>query len=99
MQINFELAQHFAASKIVQSRDRSADPAGARVQSRGGTDASRELLKAAGRRAQQKAARRDQAGERRGGENPFDDISGAASKRAGRHLSLIFPAKNRRPLR
>jgi hypothetical protein len=50
MQTNFELAQHFPASKIVQARDRSADPAGARVQSRGGTDASRELLKAAARR-------------------------------------------------
>jgi len=75
MRTNCELAQHFRASMIVQARDRSADPPRARLKSRGGTDATRELCKAAARRPQQKAARRDQAGERRGGrKNPLDEI-------------------------
>jgi hypothetical protein len=46
-----------------------------RLESRGGTDATRELSKPATWRAQKRAARRDQAGERRGDtKNPFADI-------------------------
>ncbi len=54
-QTNCELAQTSG-----QARDRSADPARARLESRGGTDAAREHSKAAARRAQHRITGGDQ---------------------------------------
>src|ERR1700730_14300525 len=50
-----------------------------------------ELCKAATRRAQQKAVRRDQAGERRGGgKNPFDEAFGHRTQAHGTRFRACF---------
>ena len=77
--------------RVRTSNTQSADPARAGMECRGGTDAPRKPLKAAARRAQQKAARRDQAGERRGRrEDPFDETFWRRAQARLARLRAVF---------
>jgi hypothetical protein len=94
-QTNFELAQHFRSSKIAQARDRSTDPPRTRLEGWGGTDATGELCKAAARRPQEKATRRDQAGGwRGGGKNPFDEAFGHSPQARRARLRACFKSNS-----